>query len=131
MSDELVPTGIELEVCRDIARRQAVGLSKYGQTVADNPLPLQSWLQHAYEECLDQAVYLKRAMRELETTRTPDAEQRGVDATSGFRLVCDICGSLFNDYHEGESCPGRLYSYCTGTLQFNPKYKPTPEGGGK
>jgi hypothetical protein len=26
------------------------------------------WLQHAYEECLDMAVYLKRAMAELQTT---------------------------------------------------------------
>jgi hypothetical protein len=26
------------------------------------------WLQHAYEESLDMAVYLKRAMAELQTT---------------------------------------------------------------
>lgn len=59
------PTGIELEVCNDIADRQVVGLAKYGVTVANNPLDLGAWLQHAYEEVLDQAVYLKRAMKEL------------------------------------------------------------------
>ena len=59
------PTGTEAEVCADIATRQAFGIAKYGKTVADNPLTLEQWLQHAYEECLDQAVYLKRAMAEL------------------------------------------------------------------
>lgn len=60
------PTGIEAQVCRDIAKRQAKGRKKYGMTVAQNPLPLKAWLNHAYEECLDQAIYLKRAMKELE-----------------------------------------------------------------
>lgn len=35
-------------------------------TVADNPLALRDWLQHALEEVLDQAVYLKRAINELD-----------------------------------------------------------------
>ena len=59
------PTGIEAEVCQDIAARQAKGITKYQTTVAENPLSLKEWLQHAYEECLDQAVYLKRAIQEL------------------------------------------------------------------
>lgn len=59
-------TGIEAQVCADIAARQRRGIEKYGVTVQDNPLPLRAWLQHAYEETLDRAVYLKRAMAELE-----------------------------------------------------------------
>jgi hypothetical protein len=55
-------TGIEFLVCADIARRQELGIHKYGRTVADNPLPLRSWLQHAYEEALDLAIYLRRSM---------------------------------------------------------------------
>lgn len=58
--------GTESDVCADIQKRQERGLTKYGVSVADNPLHLKEWLQHAYEECLDQAIYLKRAMRELE-----------------------------------------------------------------
>ena len=58
-------TGIEAQVCRDITSRQALGVAKYGTTVADNPLTLEQWLFHAYEECLDQAVYLRRAIEEL------------------------------------------------------------------
>ena len=60
------PTGTEAQVCADIARRQALGIAKYGQAVADNPLALHQWLQHAYEELLDGAIYLKRAQQQIE-----------------------------------------------------------------
>lgn len=60
------PTGTESRVCADIAARQAKGIAKYGTTVQDNPLPLREWLEHAYQEALDQAIYLKRAMEELD-----------------------------------------------------------------
>lgn len=60
------PSGTEGAVCRDIEQRQKFGLKKYGMTVRDNPLPLKAWLNHAYEEALDSAVYLKRAMEEIE-----------------------------------------------------------------
>ena len=65
------PTGIEAAVCADIAQRQAKGIAKYGTTVADNPLPLRDWLQHAYEETLDKAVYLKRAIAEIDNDEAP------------------------------------------------------------
>jgi hypothetical protein len=35
--------------------------------VAENPLPLREWLEHAYEETLDQAIYLKRAIAEIDS----------------------------------------------------------------
>lgn len=59
-------TGTEARVCMDISRRQAMGITKYGTTVEANPLPLHAWIRHAYEECLDKAVYLRRAMEEME-----------------------------------------------------------------
>jgi hypothetical protein len=59
-------TDIEQQVCADILRRQQLGIAKYGTTVAANPLELREWLNHAYEECLDQAVYLRRAIDEIE-----------------------------------------------------------------
>lgn len=69
------PSGVEALVCDDIAKRQRVGMNKYGVTVADNPLDLRQWLNHAYEECLDQAVYLKRAMVELDRLNDPAHRQ--------------------------------------------------------
>lgn len=66
------PTGIEYLVCEDISARQQLGISKYGVTVSDNPLALREWLVHAYQECLDQAVYLRRAIAEIDkSNETP------------------------------------------------------------
>lgn len=59
-------TGIEAKVCADIAARQALGLSKYGVSVMDNPLELRQWMVHAYEEALDLAIYLRRSIEELD-----------------------------------------------------------------
>lgn len=59
-------TGIEGMVCADIAERQAMGMNKYGVSVADNPLTHRQWLEHAYQEALDMAIYLRRAMEELD-----------------------------------------------------------------
>ncbi len=60
-----VPIGTEARVCEDITQRQHVGLKKYGMTVEANPLPLLKWLQHAYEEALDLAIYLRRIIEEM------------------------------------------------------------------
>ena len=60
--------GTEERVCRDIAERQKIGKAKYGVTVEQNPLTLRQWLQHAYEETLDQAIYLRRAMEDMDVS---------------------------------------------------------------
>lgn len=69
MSD--LPSGIEAQVCQDIAARQRLGVAKYGSTVANNPLPTRQWFQHAYEEALDLAVYLRRSMAEMDAGEDP------------------------------------------------------------
>ena len=65
--------GVEAEVCADIARRQAFGQNKYGTTVAENQLSLRAWLHHAYEQTLDKAVYLKRAIAEIDAQQAKQA----------------------------------------------------------
>ena len=62
----------EALVCVDIRYRQQLGVKKYGTTLAGNPLTQRQWLQHAYEECLDQAVYLKRLMQEMDDDSRSD-----------------------------------------------------------
>lgn len=59
-------TGTEARVCALIAKRQSLGLAKYGCSVRDNPLVLRQWLQHQLEELLDAAVYCQRAIEELD-----------------------------------------------------------------
>jgi hypothetical protein len=58
--------GTEGRVVFDIMTRQKMGIAKYGTTVAANPLSHKEWLQHAYEEALDMAIYLRRAIEEIE-----------------------------------------------------------------
>jgi hypothetical protein len=62
----IVASGTEARVCALVAQRQAFGIAKYGTTVADNPLTHRQWLQHGLEEALDLAVYLQRAIEELD-----------------------------------------------------------------
>lgn len=54
------------EVCSDLVYRSNLGIQKYGTTLADNKGNARYWIQHAYEECLDQANYLKRLLMELD-----------------------------------------------------------------
>jgi len=74
-------SGTELRVCQLIAERQMQGIRKYGTTVSNNPLPLRAWLRHALEETLDNAIYLQRAIEELD-----DAEPQPIRETAIQRL---------------------------------------------
>ena len=65
--------GVEARICAEIAARQKRGIAKYGMTVAENPLSLLQWLQHAKEECLDQAIYLQRAIEEIDAQQAKQA----------------------------------------------------------
>ena len=60
------PTGTELRVCELIARRQQMGIAKYGTTVADNPLSLRDWLCHQRDELADALVYCTRAIEDFD-----------------------------------------------------------------
>lgn len=46
----------------DLLQRSRVGIKKYNVTLDREDLSLVDWLQHAYEECLDQANYLKKSI---------------------------------------------------------------------
>lgn len=61
-----MPDGPEARICTEIAARQQMGINKYGATVAENPLSLREWLVHAKQEALDQAIYLQRAIEEID-----------------------------------------------------------------
>jgi hypothetical protein len=63
---KMQPTGTEMRVIAMIAKRQGLGISKYGTTVEGNPLPLRDWLQHQLEELLDAAIYCQRAIEEID-----------------------------------------------------------------
>jgi hypothetical protein len=80
-------SGTELRVCQIIAERQMRGIEKYGTTVSDNPLPLRAWLRHALEECLDQAIYLQRAIEELDDAEPQPIRETAIERLSKSGLV--------------------------------------------
>lgn len=54
------------QIIADLEKREAMGIQKYGTSVDDAPLTQEQWMQHAYEEALDFAVYLKKMMSNAE-----------------------------------------------------------------
>lgn len=60
------PDPVVSAVRQDLLDRSNVGISKYNNTLDREDIDLKGWLQHAYEECLDQANYLKRSIIEIE-----------------------------------------------------------------
>jgi hypothetical protein len=68
-----------------LADRAAVGLKKYGVTTMRNDLDLRAWLQHALEETLDKAVYLRAAIRTIdEAPRPVGAAQDLIDVLDAY-----------------------------------------------
>ena len=55
----------------DLLARSQMGIRKYGTTLAASNLPLREWLDHAYQECLDQALYLRRAAMAIDEGDAP------------------------------------------------------------
>jgi hypothetical protein len=47
----------------DLLLREDKGLKEYGTTMDRTDLSEQDWLQHAYEEALDLAIYLKKIIK--------------------------------------------------------------------
>jgi hypothetical protein len=50
------------QVINDINARELKGLETYGTTMDRNDLTQDQWLNHAYEEALDFAIYLKKLL---------------------------------------------------------------------
>ena len=56
---------IVFNVIKDIASRAEIGLAKYNMTMDREDLTASDWVQNAYEECLDMALYLKRLKKDM------------------------------------------------------------------
>lgn len=53
------------EVVMDMIMREKKGYSQYRQTMDRKDLTEKEWLQHAYEEALDLALYLKKIITNI------------------------------------------------------------------
>lgn len=102
-------SGIEKKVIKDITARQQLGINKYKTTVKGNPLALKEWLQHAYEESLDTAVYLKRAIFEIEQNSKPSSKPTHGLFTEPERYLSGCSGCSGCDF-EDEDIPCQITS---------------------
>jgi hypothetical protein len=50
------------QTIKDLQAREVRGLKEYGTTMDRTDLSQDKWLQHAYEEALDLALYLKKLL---------------------------------------------------------------------
>jgi len=55
-------------VREDLHNRSQVGIKKYNNTLDREDLEATDWIQHAYEELLDGALYLKRLKGDVKET---------------------------------------------------------------
>ena len=60
-------------VIMDLRVREERGLATYGTTMDRKDLSKKEWLQHAYEEALDLALYLKKLMEENDKLKIKEA----------------------------------------------------------
>jgi hypothetical protein len=52
-----------LDIIDDLLFREEKGRAEYGTTMDRKDLSEDEWLQHAYEEALDLAIYLKKIIK--------------------------------------------------------------------
>lgn len=117
----------------DLLRRSQFGIEKYGTTLDRKDLNLSDWLQHAYEEHLDAANYLKRAIVEEKAAGVTDGEMTpeehrleelkqmagyagpivSLEASEPFYLAsCDHCGWVGSSEHCGTDTFGDDSDVC-------------------
>jgi len=81
--DDFVKDEITKSVIMDLASRAKRGLEKYNTTLGENDH--QNMLQHAYEEALDMAQYLKKEITTLNTIQDL-VEKHSDDAELGHAI---------------------------------------------
>lgn len=69
------PSELLSSVIDDLKSREDRGRGKYNTTMDRTDLTHNEWLQHAYEEALDMALYLKKAMEGSKESKKSDHER--------------------------------------------------------
>jgi hypothetical protein len=81
--DYFVKDEVTKEVMLELAERSRKGYKKYGTTLHENNH--QNMLQHAYEEALDMAQYLKKEITTLNTIQDM-IKQHSNDTELGMKI---------------------------------------------
>jgi len=65
MSNEKIPSVTVSDVINDLLAREERGIAEYGTTVDRRDYDLKSFIDEAYQEAVDKAVYLRRVLNEI------------------------------------------------------------------
>lgn len=84
-----------------LRQRSAVGVQKYGVTMAGSGLTLRQWLQHALEEGLDKVNYLQAAIQTLDASQPSPAPVAMTDEQIE-QIVRDVTGDYESEYLESD-----------------------------
>ena len=87
------------QVINDIRKQEEKGLVTYGTTMDREDYELVNWLQEAYEETIDKALYLKAAINKIKngTQRRTDSKETDSGVTQQVGSsgeISDIRASL-------------------------------------
>jgi hypothetical protein len=59
------PDEVVQSVVNKFRQRSAQGIKSYGMTMADNPAPLDKWIEDIQEELMDAILYIERLKQEV------------------------------------------------------------------
>ena len=115
-ADPVVETNVAL-----LRSRSALGVEKYGTTLADSKAPLRDWLEHALLEVLDCANYLQTAMHKIDAAPAPSTPAASVDTAEFRELVQNVRHGLHAqtwppliDHIEAHVAGERAHGYMDG-----------------
>ena len=87
------------QVIADIRKQEEKGIATYGTTMDREDYELVNWLQEAYEETIDKALYLKAAINKLKNepqrrTDSEEADSRNVEQAGSSRETIHLRATL-------------------------------------
>lgn len=87
------------QVIADIRKQEEKGLKTYGVTMDREDYELVNWLQEAYEETIDKALYLRAAINKIKNgtqrlTYHQETNQRTTEQDSSCGETNDLRASL-------------------------------------
>ena len=87
------PKQVYAQVIKDLRAREKFGIDKYGVSVDKAQLDSLKWMQHAYEESLGHAIYMKKLMlqysREIEANTVQTSHLKIEEDKNQLKLFGD------------------------------------------
>lgn len=115
------PVGLEARLFADLARRQALGVSKYGKPLHKAGLPLRACLVHAYEESLDLPLYLLAAIEGIDREALLNALAGLLAEGKTIRETCRIAKITRHQFNQIRQDPANALRFSRAADKISKK----------